>query len=220
MLTRYAVRALLLLVLVVGGLVAIRLLMPSAPVIDAREVRERIYTSVEREASESFLVTGSLQITTTLTVDDTRVLFPNTFDISLGTTRATVRVPGIVSYGFDVRELEPEMIHVSENLVEIELPMVRIYSAEPELSEMEVETSVGWARMRASAQDAERVAVRRLGDALRRQGEAHLESSMQPRVNTAKALEVMVLPVLESVGFVDPQLRFLLGEGVLVEAGG
>jgi hypothetical protein len=209
---------LILLGVIAAGIGAYRA-FGGGPALDAREIRQQIYTAVVSEATESFLVTGRLEVNTTLVVNDTRVLFPDLLDFSLGTTRATMRVPGVVSYGFDIRELEPEMIHVTEDLVEIELPMLRVYSAEPDLAKMEVETDIGWARLPASARAAERTAMNQLGDALRRQGEAHLESSAQPRINTARALEVMVTPVLRATGTADPQIRFLLGEGLLLEGG-
>lgn len=214
---RGIVRSVLILVGVIAAVIGAYRAFPGGPVVNAREVQQQIYTTVVSEASASFLVTGRLDVNTTLVVDDTRVLFPNTLGLSLGTTRATVRVPGVVSYGFDVTELEPEMIRVTDDIVEIELPLLRVYSAEPDLARMEVETDVGWARLPSSARAAERTAVAHLGDGLRRQGEAHLRDSAQPRINTARALQAMVTPVLTAAGMNEPRIRFLLGEGILLE---
>lgn len=189
------------------------------PQVSETEVRSLIHTSIQREAEESFFVTGSLDVTTTAIVDNTRIILPDVLDLRLGTTRATVRAPGRVSYGFDVTELQEEMIHVAENVVSIQIPRLQVYSAEPDLTQLEVETDMGWARLPASARSAERRAVAELNAALRRQGETHLSNAMQPRVNTARALEQLLMPVLRATGIPNPELRFELGEGVLLEAG-
>lgn len=217
--TRKLVRvALAVAIVVTVGVAAFRLWW-SPPRVSETQVRELIHTSIQRESTASFYVTGTLDVTTTAIVDNTRVLFPDLFDVSLGTTRATVRAPGRVSYGFDVAELQPEMIFVDGETIWIQIPRLQVYSTEPDLTALEIETDVGWARMPASARSAERRAIGELSDALRRQGEAHLESAMQPRVNTARALEVLLVPILRSAGIPNPQLRFELGEGVSVEAG-
>ncbi|HUE96354.1 MAG TPA: DUF4230 domain-containing protein [Longimicrobiaceae bacterium] len=189
------------------------------PRVSETEVRELIHTSIQRESTASFYVTGTLDVTTTAIVDNTRILFPDLLDLRLGTTRATVRTPGRVSYGFDVSELEREMIYVDGGIIWIQIPRLQVYSAEPNLSALEIETDVGWARMPASARSAERRAIGELNDALRRQGEAHLSTAMQPRVNTARALELLLVPILQAAGIEQPQLRFELGEGVLLQGG-
>jgi hypothetical protein len=217
MMSRLARTALLLVVLLVGlGLAYAFLWNP--PRLNEEVVRQTIYTSVQREVDASFYVTGALDISATTVVDNTRVLLPDVLGLSLGTSRATVRVPGRVSYGFEMREFHPEMIHVRGDMVEVQIPSLTIYSAEPDLSALEVETSVGWARLQASAQRAERTAIGALGDALRRQGEAHLESSNQPRVNTARAMETMLVPILEAAGFPLTRLRIHLGDGLMIES--
>jgi len=206
--------ALIVAVLVVG---AAYLLWWSPPRLDEAIIREAIYTSIQREAAASFYVTGTLEMTATTIVDNTRVLLPDLLPLSLGTSRATVRVPGRVSYGFDASNFDPAMIRVTGDVVDIDIPLLEIHSAEPDLTALEVETSVGWARMQASAQRAERVAVSLLGEALRRQGEAHLVSSNQPAINTARALQALVTTVLSGAGIPVSRVRFHLGEGLLLE---
>lgn len=188
----------------------------SAPTVTETEVREMIHTSIEREARESFLVTGYLDVTTTAIVDNTRILFPDILDLRLGTTRATVRAPGRVSYGFDIADFPREMIHVEGETIWIQIPRLQVYSAEPDLTALDVQTDVGWARLPASARSAELAAIGELNDALRQQGEAHLASAIQPRVNTARALEQLLVPILQSAGIQSPQLRFEVGEGVSI----
>jgi hypothetical protein len=210
--------ATVLFALVVGIVYAVRAVW-TPPRLTEREIREAVHVSLQREAGETFYVTGHLDLTATTVVTDTRVLLPDLLGLDLGTTRATVRVPGRVSYGFDVRQLRPEMIDVDveEKEITIRLPDLSVYSAEPDLAALEVETSTGWARTRATGQEAERLAVRHLGEALRRQGEAHLASSTQPEINTARALEEFLAPVLAALGLPDHRLRFSLGGGVTVE---
>lgn len=188
------------------------------PSVSEEEVRTMVQTSIQREATESFLVTGYLEVTTTAIVDNRRTLFPDIFDIPLGTTRATVRAPGRVSYGFDVEQLQPEMIYVSENDVYIQIPLLRIYSTEPDLTQMEVETATGWARTSASARSAERRAIGELSNSLRRQGESHLDTAMQPRLNTARALEQLLVPVFTAAGMGQLEIHFEVGEGIMLEA--
>src|SRR5690606_6574394 len=71
----------------------------SPPEVLVQDVRELVHTTIQREAGASFLVTGYLDVVATATVENRQVLLPGMLDLSLGTTRATVRVPGMVSYG-------------------------------------------------------------------------------------------------------------------------
>jgi hypothetical protein len=206
---------LIVLLLVGGGALLWSRWQP--PRLSEHEIREAVYTTIQREAAASFYVTGFIETTTTAVVEDTRVLLPRLLDVRVGTTRATVRVPGRVSYGFDARQLEPEMIRVRDEVIEVRIPELAIYSAEPDLAQMEVQTDVGWTRLPSSGQQAEHRALRQINDALRRQGEAHLESSVQPRLNTARALETMLTPVLRSAGVPEPRLRFRVGGDLVVE---
>jgi hypothetical protein len=189
------------------------------PRLSEQEVREVVHTTIQREAGASFYVTGFIEVLATTTVDDTRILLPRMLDIPLGTTRAVVRVPGRVSYGFDAANLEPEMIQVRDNEIEVRIPDLAIYSAEADLARLEVQTDVGWMRFRSSAQDAQNRALRQVNEALRRQGEAHLAGSTQPRVNTARALETLLTPVLQAAGLADPRLRFRIGGDLILEPG-
>jgi hypothetical protein len=213
---------------IAGALVALLLVGSGAllwsrwqpPRLSEQEIRETVHTAIQREAGASFYVTGFIEVLATTTVDDTRVLLPRMLDIRLGTTRAVVRVPGRVSYGFDAANLEPEMIQVRENEIEVRIPELAIYSAEADLARLEVQTDVGWMRFRSSAQDAQNQALRHVNESLRRQGEAHLQGSTQPRVNTAHALQTLLTPVLQSAGVHNPRLRFRIGGDLVVEPGG
>jgi hypothetical protein len=209
---------LLIVLLVIGGGVMLWSRW-EPPRISEQEVREVVYTTIQREAGASFYVTGYIEVMAVTTVEDTRVLLPRMLDIRLGTTRATVRVPGRVSYGFDASQLRPEMIQVRENEIDVRIPEIALYSAEPDLTRMEVQTDVGWTRLPSSGQAAEHRALGRVNEALRQQGEAHLQSSTQPRVNTAHALQALLTPVLQAAGLPNPRLRFRIGGDLIVEPG-
>lgn len=215
--TRRLVVAALAVLVVVGGITAVWQIISARPRVSETEVRQIIQTSIQREAEASFLVTGYLEVTTTAIVDNTRILFPEILDLRLGTTRATVRAPGRISYGFEVSDLQQEMIYVDDDLIFVQIPNLQVYSTEPDLSQLEVETDIGWARLPASGRSAERRAVAELSNSLRRQGEAHLEDAVQPRLNTARALERLLVPVLTAAGIENPQIRFEVGEGLLME---
>ena len=188
-------------------------LWSSRPRLSQTDIRDAVYSTIQRESPASFLVTGALEVTATTRVANTRTLFPGIVDIDLGTTSATVRVPGRVSYGFDVRELSPAMIRVLEgDTIEVAVPEPVIYSVEPNLEQMDVETQRGWLRL--SQRTTEQVrgrAIQLVQQALRAQGEAHLRGSSQPRINTADALYEMLRPVLIAAGMEDPQIRFRIG---------
>lgn len=192
------------------------------PQVTEEEVRASVVTTIQREAPASFYVTGFLDITTTITVENTKYLFPDLFRFDLGTTRSTVRTPGRVSYGFDVRALRPEMIALGDDgVVSVTLPELSVYSVEPDLSEMEVQTEVGWARMhRSSGQRVEQRAIRHVQQALREQGEAHLKTSTQARVHTAEALRTLLTPVLEAAGLADPRFRIRVGPALVLQPEG
>jgi len=191
------------------------------PHLSEEQLRDALFTAIQRESPEAFLVTGRLELTTTTRVENSRVLLPGILGLDLGTTRATVRVPGRVSYGFPADSLQPEMVRMLEDgTVEVEIPGLVVHSAEPDLGRLEVETSRGWARLAATTDTVERRAVAIVQGAMRRQAVAHLRSSFQPRINTADALEALLTPVLKGLGMEEPRFRFLLGGDLVTERGG
>jgi hypothetical protein len=188
-------------------------LWSSRPRLSQTDIRDAVYSTIQRESPASFLITGTLEVTATTRVANTRTLFPGIVDIDLGTTSATVRVPGRVSYGFDVRELSPAMIQVLEgDTIEVTVPEPAIYSVEPNLEQMDVETQRGWLRLsQRTTEEVRGRAIQLVQQALRVQGEAHLRGSSQPRINTADALYEMLRPALIAAGMEDPQIRFRIG---------
>lgn len=210
---------------------ALALLWLLRPRYDPAEVQRTVITTIQREAPASFYVTGTLDITVTEEVERTEQLFPTLFvllreaqpswpGINQATARATVRVPGRVSYGFDVSQLRHEQIRVRpDGLVEVSLPPLEVYSAEPYLRQLEVKTeATGWMQLFGSQEkEAEREALGGVREALRRQGRARIDTATQPRVNTAKALEKLLRPALVAAGVPNPRFRFEIGDELVMQ---
>jgi hypothetical protein len=191
-------------------------------------VRRTVLTTMQEEAPASFLVTGTLDIRATVTVDSAQFATPDWLTYVLrygqpgvlsmlqGRSQTEVQVPGRVSYGFDVRALKPTMIRVeNDGTVAVDLPELAIHSVEPDLAQLKVRSSTeGWMRVFPSEVRGEvrKRALAGVEDALRRQAERHLESATQPRVNTARALEQMLTPPLKAAGVESPRFRMWVGE--------
>ena len=140
-------------------------------------------------------------------------LLPRSFRIRLGSTQATVRMPGHVTYGFPIEALDADMIRLTDDgVVEVELPALQPYTVEADFDGLQVQTSSGgWQRWMGDAEQRDAVqqrAMRSAYSALRLQAARHLETATQPRVNTASALEQLLRPVLQAAGIEDPQFRF------------
>jgi hypothetical protein len=204
-----AVAVVLLLLIGAAGLY----LWSARPRLSETEVRDVVFATIQRESPASFLITGTLDVTATTRVENTRTLLPGIVGIDLGTTSATVRVPGRISYGFDVRELSPDMIRLlGGDTIEVTVPDPVIFSVEPNLEAMEVETRRGWLRISQRTENQVRGrAIELVQATLRAQGAAHLRDSTQPRINTADALYEMLRPPLIAAGIENPQLRFRIG---------
>lgn len=217
--TRTAVIAAVLTLLVLGG--AGLWLWSKRPRLSEQDVREVVYSTIQREAPASFLVTGVLHVTVTTKVENRRTFLPGIVDINLGTNTTTIRVPGRISYGFDIRALRPEMIRLLDSgVIEVEIPQTSVHAVEPGLEQMEMETERGWARLsESSAQQVRQRALELIQPTMRTQGEEHLRSSTQPQVNTAHALYAMLRTGLQAAGIEDPEIRFRAAGGVTIEPG-
>ena len=189
----------------------------TAPALTETELRERVFATLQQESDTSFVVTGYLQMTVSITAENSRVLFPRMLDLPLGTTRSSVTAPGTVSYGFDLSALRPEMIHLRGDTVALDVPPLQVFSAEPKLEEAQVETSRGWARLPITSTGTERLAVASITSALRSQGEAHLDGSAQPQLNSAETLRTLLDPVLVASGIEEPYYRIYFGESLVLE---
>src|SRR5688572_9973986 len=210
----WAVTAAVVVLILVGVIAALR---GVARGIAPDEVRERIVATIQNEAKESILITGSVDLTGTVTVENVRTLLPGVLDIGLGSSRATVQVPGRAYYGFDVRELDREKIRIRGDTVEITVPQPRVISVDANLQELRVWSAKGWLRSSQSLQSVERTAMQRIDNVLARQAAHHVATSTQPRVNSAEAIRRMVLPVVQAAGITTPVFQFQLTERLTLE---
>ena len=214
---RVTALAILTVLLAITAVVLSRLTAP----ISKERLSAEMVTTIQRESDASFYLTGALDIVATTTVSNTRELLPGLLNVSLGTSRARVQVPGRVHYGFDVRNIKASDIRlIGDTLIEMNVPIPRVHAVEPNLAELKVWTDKGWLRTDASARRAERRAIGLINGALMRQANAHIAQSVQPRVNTAKALEHLLTPVAQSMGVRKPVFRFIIGESIVVEPPG
>lgn len=191
-------------------------------------VRRTVVTTIQEEAPASFLVTGTLDIHTTVTVDSAQYATPNWLTMVLsysqpallpmlrGSSKTRVQVPGRISYGFDVRALTPEMIRVEDDgTIAVDLPELSVHSVEPDLAQLKVKSSTeGWMRVFPSEvhEEVRTEALSGVKAAFRIQAERHLASATQPRVNTARALRAMLTPPLEAAGVDAPRFRMWVGD--------
>lgn len=199
-------------------------------------VRRTVLTTIQDEAPASFFVTGTLEVSVTVRVDSAQYLTPawltyllqqtqpSALPLLQGGAETHVRVPGTVSYGFDVRALRPSMISVEEGgRVGVTLPSLSVYSVEPDLSRLEVRSEAsGWMRVLPSNMP-EAVRTQALGTvqkAFRKQTRRRLETATQPRVNTARALEAVLRPALQAAGVESPQFRMRVGDDLVLEPQG
>jgi hypothetical protein len=198
-------------------------------------VRRTVLTTIQDEAPASFLVTGTLEVSVTVRVDSAQYLTPawltyllqqtqpSALPLIQGGAQTRVRVPGTVSYGFDVRALTPDMISVEEERVGVTLPSLSVHSVEPDLTRLEVQSQEsGWMRVLPSDMPAA-VRTQALGavrDAFREQTERRIAKATQPRVNTARALESLLRPTLQATGIESPQFRMQVGDDLVLQPEG
>lgn len=179
------------------------------PAVTEDQVRTAITAAIQREARESFLVTGRLDVVASTSVENRKIFLPSLLALNLGSARSTVTAPGRVYYGFDVRQLSQEMITlVDDSTVHVQLPPIRTLAVEPGLDRMQIDTDVAWSRSDETEREVERRAIAELMPALRAQGRAHLRDSTQPRINTAEALRHMLEPTVRALGIERPNFRF------------
>lgn len=208
--------ALALALLFVGGLVwgvvtnAPQIVKAFLPRMSEEEVRQTITTAITAERAEAFLVTGSLDVQATIRQASRQVFLPGLLNLDLGTSTATVRVPGTAVYGFDVRTLRPGDIRLADDgVVEVTIPALAVKSVEADLARMEVETARGWLRSDASVARMQDTAVRQINVALRNQAIAYVSGdAVQAKTNTATALAAMLRPALVAAGMEAPRFRF------------
>jgi hypothetical protein len=205
--------------LVVAGLVAVAVWSWSAgvvPRVSEETVQTSVWTAIQREAPEQFLIVGTLDVGTEAEARSTTRVLPGMLDLAIGETTARVRVPGRAAYGFDVRQLRPRDIrYTSDGVVIVTLPALSVFSVEPRLEDAEISVDAGgWQRLsRTPERAAVRSALAQVRPAIRRQAEAHLADNDQPRRNAARAVEGVIRTPLEAAGVEGARFRFVVAPG-------
>lgn len=187
-------------------------LIPLKPFkITENVVRETIITQLRSETPMAFLITGALELSADITEENTKYFFPEYFDdrFSLGTTRSNVRLPGRVTYGVNLQDIDSTHISLeNDSLIIIRFDEIEIQSVEADLESMQVMTEVGWARLHSrSGQAVEKLAMIEATNALRVQAGQYIQTNAQPLNNTEQALSDMLKPVLQSLGIQNPVVK-------------
>ena len=211
--------------LVVVGLVAVAVRsfgVGLVPAVSEETVQTSVWTAIQREAPEQFLIVGTLEIGTESEATSTTRLLPGMLDLPVGQTTVRVRVPGRASYGFDVRRLRPRDVRYTEDgVVVVTLPALSVYAVEPRIEDAEISAAAGgWQRLsRAPERAAVRSALAQVRPAIRRQAEAHLATDDQPARNAARAVERVVRTPLEAAGVRGARFRFVVAPGDTLDGG-
>lgn len=213
-------RLALLLVLLLAGAGVVVALWMGRPRWSVERVRDTVVATLQAEAPASELVTGRVRLTARRQIHD-RGRFswlPAWLELpGLLGAQAEVEVEGEALYGFDVRGLTPEMIEVHpDGLVEVRLPALHVVAVEADLARLRVRTQEGVFRRGEGARLAGE-ALRDVQAVLREQGARHLETSAQPGIHTARALQAMLAPPLVAAGLEEPRFRFHLGEDLMLQ---
>ena len=199
-------------VLIAGAAAAVWL--SRVGVVSEDEVRATVLTTIQREAPERFLVTGTLR--SSLTSTSARRWRVAVLNVETGRATVRVQVPGRMSYGFSLDSLDPDDIRfLPEGVVEIAMPELAVFAVEPILEEVTVDSETsGFGRLSPElTARAVETTFRRVRPALREQAEAHLASADQPEVNTARAVAAMLSAPLEAAGVGGARFRFVLAGG-------
>lgn len=199
-------------------------LWPSRPRVSEDTVRTVVRTAILSETPDQFLVVGTLGMKTESEAGITTRLLPGILDLEVGQTTVTVRVPGRVSYGLDLRSLRPRDIrYTPEGVVLVTLPRLTVFSVEPDLENAEVQVDADrWQQLRSrpperAALDA---ALDRVRPALRARAEAYVADNEQPRRNAARAVERMIATPLAAAGVRDARFRFVVAPGDTLDGEG
>lgn len=205
-------------------LVAALALWVSRPsLVTEEEVRAAVLTTIQSEAPERFLVTGTLR--SGVATEGARRWRVPVLDVEAGRSTVRVTVPGRMSYGFSLDDLAPADVRFLDGgIVEIRMPELAVFSVEPVLDSARVTVAATGAG-RASPQLAARTlesTLRRVRPALREQAEAHVAQADGPALNTAEALAAMLRTPLEAAGVEGARFRFVLapGDTLLLDARG
>lgn len=216
-------RRLLIVALGLAALVAVAVVLWLArPRWSVERVRDTVVTTIRSETPASDLVTGRIGISARREVRDLGQFswLPSWLDlpgVNFLDAEAQVEVVGDALYGFDVRALTADMIEVHpDGLVEVTLPPLRVIAVETDLGQLRVQSQEGMLRSGAGKR-LEGEALRDVQSLLRQQAERHIETTVQPAVHTARALQAMLTPPLRAAGLESPRFRFHVGPDLTLE---
>jgi hypothetical protein len=216
---RYPLLLALLAVIVVGVVLAVMLTRPTWTV---ERVQDVVVTTLQQETPASELVTGRIGVTASREIRDRGrfswipewIGLPG---VNLVSADVQVEVVGEALYGFDVQQLRREMITIDDaGVIEIDVPALYVVAVEPDLSRLQIRTREGILRAGAS-RTLQAEALGDVQDALREQGQRHVETSDQPAINTGRALAETLRPAFEAAGMPDPQFRFRIRGDLVLE---
>ncbi|MBO6575543.1 MAG: DUF4230 domain-containing protein [Rhodothermales bacterium] len=180
----------------------------AGPSLTEAEVRTVVVDTFLRERPETFVVTGTVEFTTSVISESDKTLLPGVINLDLGTTSATVRAPGRAAYGFDASLITAEDIRLQGDTVVVWLPPLEVFAVEPDLELLEQQIDVGWARMhRSSGQAQALAALRGLQPAMRELAEEFLVTADGPVENSIQAVERILSPALRAAGVENPVFR-------------
>ena len=206
----------LLVLLLMAAAAATAWFVATRPRLTESEAQVLVASTLVQEVPESFLVTGTLEYVTRVERSRQRnfVAVPGRMELPLGTTRVSARVPGRVSYGFDVRDLRPTDVRLRGDTVEVRLPPLTVFSVEADLDEAEISTDEGWGPMLSPrGYLEERQALRAVRPRMRERAERHLERNGEPERNAARAAAAMLRPAFAAAGYDRVVFTFVVGEG-------
>ena len=189
------------------------------PAFSETDVQTTVVSTIQSEAPEAFLVTGTLRSALSTTTTSSTRFLPGLLDIEVGRGEVEVRVPGRIAYGFDTRALDASAIRLLDEdgapVVQVALPPLAVFSVEPILEQAQIRAeSGGWIRpSRDNEREALRQTLGRVRPALREQGETHLRDSAQPARNTAEAVAAQLRGPLAALGLEAPTFRFVMPDG-------
>ncbi|MBN8589757.1 MAG: DUF4230 domain-containing protein [Rhodothermia bacterium] len=176
--------------------------------LNNQQLREVVVSTLQVEADTTYLVTGYLGMEVTKKIVDEKTLW----GIPMGTTEVQVRVPGRVTYGFPIGQLRADDIEINGQNITVYIPPVGVFSVEPELAKMDIQTKLGWARFQAfSGKHLEHRAIKSIPAEMRQIGEERLiKAESKASENTVKAIRRILVPVLSAAGMQNPQIQVRL----------
>lgn len=209
-------------ILVLGIVAALGIaLWLTRPRWSEERVRDTIVSTIQSESPASDLVTGRVRIAAQREIHDLGQFswLPAWLDlpgVNFLDAQTRVEVTGEALYGFDVRALRPEMIAVRpDGLVEVTLPPLHVIAVDTDLGTLRLQSEEGVFRS-GSGRELEQEALADLQVVLREQAERHLDTSVQPGMNTARALRALLTPPLQAVGLEDPQFTFRVAPDLIL----